>query len=678
MAAGEFSTKKFCRNRKKTQRTQQERKVEKVKKKNRILVLGLTFSMLISSGSLTGCDSAAGNMGKETTGVEYEEADYELSEESCSDSGIDAADPGTVDNETEKTAENRTDAEKSTETEESQTDNSTDSGLWKKASTTPYGKYPELVTYTLGQMSGANNSNLPAGNTYEDSAYTRYLKEILNVQNENAYMEREDRYDEYVNVLVNDHTLPDVLVVSDRETLKELVDNDLVEDLSEVYENCTSERIKEMFESYGSGLLDSVRFNGKLMAIPETVTDHGPRLMWLRKDWMDKLGLEDPKTLEVLRKAAADSITACVRELERQHQLPENSCIAMTIGGNTTMIHFLLGMDAFCVFHTPYAVHADRPGFLPARDLELPVKGYVYIYPAKSNYLGGDIISGMVATGIYKKEKIHAFFDIGTNGELVLGNRDFLLCGAGAAGPALEGGVVKTGMRAMEGAVDRVKLKNGELHCHVIGETAAKGICGSGIVDLLAELFLHGWIDIRGVLQPEKSRKIMEKDGMLAVNYAPDLYFYQSDIEEFIRTKAAAYTMVAIMLRESGIELSELEGFYVAGAFGKHVSKESAIAIGMYPDMDRERIIHAGNSSLEGAVCALLDRNVTKEVEEILEKMVVYSVWCGGRFPEYHGCGTGTATYRYRAVSYSKGKNWKASGNRNSPRILRTEKTKPS
>lgn len=122
----------------------------------------------------------------------------------------------------------------------------------------------------------------------------------------------------------------------------------------------------------------------------------------------------------------------------------------MAIGGNTTMIHFLLGMDAFCVFHTPYAVHADQPRFLPAKDLELPVKGYVYIYPAKSNYLGGDIISGMVATGIYKKEKINAFFDIGTNGELVLGNRDFLLCGAGAAGPALEGGVVKTGMRAME------------------------------------------------------------------------------------------------------------------------------------------------------------------------------------------------------------------------------------
>lgn len=171
-------------------------------------------------------------------------------------------------------------------------------GTWETAAQTPYGAYPELVTYTLGQMSGANNSNLPDGNTYDDNAYTRYLRKMLNIQNKSVYMEREDRYDEFVNILVKDQTLPDVLVVSDRETLKELVDNDLVEDLSEVYENCTSERIKEMFESYGSGLLDSVRFNGKLMAIPETVTDHGPRLMWLRKDWMDKLGLEDPKTLE--------------------------------------------------------------------------------------------------------------------------------------------------------------------------------------------------------------------------------------------------------------------------------------------------------------------------------------------------------------------------------------------
>lgn len=169
---------------------------------------------------------------------------------------------------------------------------------WEKAENTPYGKYPELVTYTLGQMSGPNNSNLPEGNTYEDNAYTRYLRKMLNIQNESVHMEREERYDEYVNILVKDHTLPDVLVVSDRETLHELVENDLVADLTDVYKSCTFPRIKEMYDSYGGELLEGGMFDGRLMAIPETVIDHGPCLLWLRKDWMEELDLAEPKTLE--------------------------------------------------------------------------------------------------------------------------------------------------------------------------------------------------------------------------------------------------------------------------------------------------------------------------------------------------------------------------------------------
>lgn len=169
---------------------------------------------------------------------------------------------------------------------------------WEEAENTPYGKYPELVTYTLGQMSGPNNSNLPEGNTYEDNAYTRYLRKMLNIQNESVHMEREERYDEYVNILVKDHTLPDVLVVSDRETLHELVENDLVADLTDVYKSCTSPRIKEMYDSYGGELLEGGMFDGRLMAIPETVIDHGPCLLWLRKDWMEELDLAEPKTLE--------------------------------------------------------------------------------------------------------------------------------------------------------------------------------------------------------------------------------------------------------------------------------------------------------------------------------------------------------------------------------------------
>lgn len=187
---------------------------------------------------------------------------------------------------------------KKQEKQQEETDIKTEEKEWKTAENTPYGKYPELVTYTLGQMSGANNSNLPEGNTYEDNAYTRYLRKMLNIQNESVYMEREERYDEYVNILVKDHTLPDVLVVSDRETLHDLVENDLVEDLTEVYESCASPRIREMYDSYGGELLEGGKFDGRLMAIPETVIDHGPCLLWLRKDWMDELGLEEPESLE--------------------------------------------------------------------------------------------------------------------------------------------------------------------------------------------------------------------------------------------------------------------------------------------------------------------------------------------------------------------------------------------
>lgn len=173
-----------------------------------------------------------------------------------------------------------------------------DQRVWEEAASTPYGKYPELVTYTLGQMSGSNNSNLPEGETYEDNAYTRYLREMLNIQNDNIYMENEDRYDEFVNVIVKDRKLPDILVLSDRDILMELVENDLVEDLTEVYEKCTTDRIKEMYDSYGEELLKAGTFDGRLLALPETVIDHGPRFLWLRKDWMDQLGLEEPKDWE--------------------------------------------------------------------------------------------------------------------------------------------------------------------------------------------------------------------------------------------------------------------------------------------------------------------------------------------------------------------------------------------
>lgn len=324
---------------------------------------------------------------------------------------------------------------------------------------------------------------------------------------------------------------------------------------------------------------------------------------------------------EEIRKATISGFTELMESLKRKTGVDTKQCAAMVIAGNTTMIHFLLGMDAFCVFQTPYAVHSLRPDVCFAKDLDLAMNGFVYCYPGMANYLGGDIISGMIATEIPDKEELSVFLDIGTNGELVIGNCHFLVAGAGAAGPALEGGVVKTGMRAESGAVDQVVIEDGTICCHTIQEQSPKGICGSGIVDLLAQLFLNGWMDLRGKLVEESSDAVTKQGEELAVEYAPGLFFYQSDIEEFMRTKAAAATMVEYMMQTIGMSMEDVDKFYVCGAFGTHISKESGVMIGLYPDIDREKIISPGNTSLIGARKMLLCRENKKKVDSILEKM---------------------------------------------------------
>jgi putative aldouronate transport system substrate-binding protein len=165
------------------------------------------------------------------------------------------------------------------------------------ARTTPYGKYPEQLTYTLGKLSGANNSNLPDGETYENNAYTRLLKERLNVQNQDVFEAMDEQYTDSVTMVIAQNDLPDVMIVEDLDDLQYLVDNDMIADLTDSYNNCMSDTIKNIYGSYGRDILDVVTFGGKIMAIPETNISDGPNLIWLRKDWMDALGLSAPRTL---------------------------------------------------------------------------------------------------------------------------------------------------------------------------------------------------------------------------------------------------------------------------------------------------------------------------------------------------------------------------------------------
>ena len=177
-------------------------------------------------------------------------------------------------------------------------DNEEYNAKMEEARTTPFGAYPETIEYTLGKMTSVNNSNMPENDTYTDNAYTRYIKSVINVQNVDVFEANDSQYDTNVSMAISMGSLPDIMVVSSQDEVEQLVEAGLIEDLTESYNNCISDRIRKMYESYGDSLKDMVTYDGKIMALPETNITDGPNLVWLRKDWMDKLGLSEPHTID--------------------------------------------------------------------------------------------------------------------------------------------------------------------------------------------------------------------------------------------------------------------------------------------------------------------------------------------------------------------------------------------
>lgn len=339
--------------------------------------------------------------------------------------------------------------------------------------------------------------------------------------------------------------------------------------------------------------------------------------------------LADPNHADDLQRATVQTFEELLHQLSDRNGIHVTRCGAMIVSGNTTMIHFLLKLDAWTVFASPYAPVSSAPGFFWGSELGIPFEGLVYIIPAASNYVGGDIVSGLLTLDLHKKEQTGLFFDIGTNGELVLGNREWLLAGAGAAGPALEGYISRYGMRAGDGAIDSVQISKERLQFTTIGNRRPIGICGSGIIDLIAEMRLNGWINIAGELNPAASSRIRRIDGELAAVYATEeesasgepLYFSQTDIMQYLDTKAAAYTMIECLLESAGIAFEEVKTCYLSGAFPAHSNLESAITVGIFPDLPREKFRVLKNSSLDGARALLLDHSRFDEIQELLERI---------------------------------------------------------
>ncbi len=347
---------------------------------------------------------------------------------------------------------------------------------------------------------------------------------------------------------------------------------------------------------------------------------------------------------DILHRAVLASINSLIDELALQAGIEKSSIRGICVAGNTTMVHLLLALNPYHLCREPYIPFVNAPDPFHALHLGLNIHplSLVWIMPSIGSYFGGDLIAGILASGLAEMKKTGMLIDVGTNAEVVLGNRDWLIACAGAAGPALEGGVARMGMRAGAGAIERVSLnrQTWQLQVQTIDDKPAVGICGSGLIDLVAELYLAKIVDLRGKLCRElesgiderhdfiRSRLREGKDGMeFVVVFEEDsgrgeaVVLTQSDLDAMMRSKAAMYAILTTLVNQVGVEFSELECIFVAGAFGKHIDPAKAITLGMLPDLPMSVYQPIGNSSLRGAEMMILSEQARQYSMEISRKI---------------------------------------------------------
>lgn len=321
-------------------------------------------------------------------------------------------------------------------------------------------------------------------------------------------------------------------------------------------------------------------------------------------------------------------------EMTTRHGGSLRQIYAVTVAGNTTMSHFLLSLDPCNICKEPYIPAANRFPFFRARDLDLNIHpdGLVYVFPNVGSYFGGDLIAGILAAGFHRSEEVSILVDVGTNAEVVVGNRDWLIACAGAAGPALEGGVVERGMMAVPGAIDRIRIDADTLEpsYHVLGDVAPVGICGSGLIDLMAEMFGAGILTVQGRINTRlDSPRIIKTPDATAYVVVPagesgdgrEIAVSDIDINIFLKSKAAMFTILSVITAKVGLTFRDLKKFYVAGTFGNYIDPAMAIRIGMIPDLPLETYEGLGNTAGRGAVMVLLDRSLLGELEEVCDKI---------------------------------------------------------
>jgi uncharacterized 2Fe-2S/4Fe-4S cluster protein (DUF4445 family) len=298
------------------------------------------------------------------------------------------------------------------------------------------------------------------------------------------------------------------------------------------------------------------------------------------------------------------------------------------------MTHLFMGLNPRWIVREPYIPAVNKPPRVKAAALGVGVNplARVLIFPNIGSYFGGDLIAGILYSEMNKNEETAILVDVGTNAEVVLGNKNWLIAFAGAAGPALEGGVTRMGMTAGPGVIDKIAIDpdTREFNIHTIAEKPPRGICGSGVIDLAAQLYLGGMIDIRGKFLPSNcGRRLKEIDGLAHLTVVPagqsatgsDLTISQADVDSLIRSKAAMYTILETITASVGVTLRDLKRFYVAGTFGAFIDPRSAVTIGMLPDLPIDTYKPLGNSSLQGATLALRSLEHFDKIDDIRDRI---------------------------------------------------------
>lgn len=341
--------------------------------------------------------------------------------------------------------------------------------------------------------------------------------------------------------------------------------------------------------------------------------------------------------LEVMKKAIVDeTINPLIESLYTSTGIDKNNVVRVVLSGNTTMVTLFLGIYPDYLRLEPYIPPYLNSPKLMGEDVGLNVNksALIYLSPNVASYVGGDITAGVLASGIWTSEENTLFIDLGTNGEIVFGNKDFMMCCACSAGPAFEGGGISCGMRASDGAIEKVSIDENTLEpdLTIIGECAPIGICGSGIIDLICQLLLKGIIDRRGKINRELNNKRVRFNEHDIGEYVlafkedyeeleDDLFINEVDIDNFIRTKGAIYSGASVLVESLGMDFDVIDNVYIAGGIGNNLDIENSILIGLLPDVDRSKFKYIGNSSLIGSYLSLISSDSRHKLEEIASQM---------------------------------------------------------